>query len=83
MIRHYRNALIHIKEVVLDTQVTKHQEELFYLWAENLYKIGELNQAKSKFFSLIEKFPNSQRVEEAWYTIGNINYQQKNMTIRH
>ena len=77
-VRHYRNALIHIKEVVLDTQVTKHQEELFYLWAENLYKIGELNRSESKFFSLIERFPNSQRVEEAWYTIGNINYQKKN-----
>ena len=77
-VRHYRNALIHIKEVVLDTQVTKHQEELFYLWAENLYKIGELNRSESKFFSLIERFPNSHWVPKALYTIGEITYQQDN-----
>ena len=76
-IRYYQTALIHIKEVVLDTQVAKHQEELTYLWAENLYKIGELDQANSKFSWLIEKFPNSPWVPKALYTIGEINYQQQ------
>ena len=62
----------------MDAKVAKHQEELTYLWAENLYKIGNLNQAKSKFSQMIEKFPNSRWVPKAWYTIGEINYQQKN-----
>ena len=73
---HNENALIHIKEVVLDTQVAKYQEELTYLWAENLYKIEKLDQAKSKFSWLIEKYPNSRRVPKALYTIGEINYKQ-------
>ena len=77
-VRHYQNALTHIKKVVLDTQVIKHQEELTYLWAENLYKIGDLDQAVSKFSWLIERFPNSQWVPKAWYRIGDIDYQQKN-----
>ena len=76
--RYYQTSLTHIREVVLDAKVAKHQEELTYLWAENLYKIGNLNQAKSKFSQMIEKFPNSRWVPKAWYTIGEINYQQKN-----
>ena len=75
-VNYYENALTHIKKVVLDTQVIKHQEELTYFWAENLYKIGELNQANSKFSWLIEKFPNSRWIPKALYTIGEINYQQ-------
>ena len=77
-VRYYQTALIHIKEVVLDTQVAKHQEGLTYLWAENLYKIGNLDQAESKFSWLVERFPNSQWTEKAWYTIGNINTKQEN-----
>ena len=75
---HYQSALRHIEEVVLETQVVKHQEELTYLWAETLYKTGKLDQAKSKFSRLIEKFPNSQWEAEALYTVGDINAQQEN-----
>ena len=64
-VRHYQSALTHIKEVALDTQVTKHKEALTYLWAENLYKIDDLDEAKSKFSWLIENFPNSRWVPEA------------------
>ena len=77
-VRHYQNALRHIEEVVLETQVVKHKEELSYLWAETLYKTGKLDQAKLKFSQLIEKFPNSRWVEKALYVIGDINYQQGN-----
>ena len=76
--RHYQSALRHVREVVLDTKVAKHQEELTYLWAEILYKTGDLNQAKSKFLMLIEKFPKSRWMEKALYTIAEINYQQQN-----
>lgn len=77
-IRHYESALMHIKEVVQKTQVSKHKEELTYLWAETLYKTGDIDQAESKFSGLIEKFPNSRWVAKALYTIGEINYQQQN-----
>ncbi len=77
-VRHNQKALIHIKEVASDTQVPRYQEELTYLWAENLYKIAELNQAESKFAKLIETFPNSQWVPDALYTMAEIAYQQDN-----
>ena len=71
-VRHYQNALTHIKEVVRKTQVRKHEEELTYLWAENLYKINDLDQAKSKFSWLIETFPNSRWVPEAKRRISEL-----------
>lgn len=77
-VRHNRNALTHIKEVVSDTQVPRYQEALTYLWAENLYKIGNLNQAKPKFAELIETFPRSQWVPNALYTMAEIAYQHDN-----
>ena len=77
-VRHYQSALTHIRKVAPNTQVAKHQEELTYLWAENLYKIDDLNQAKSKFSWLVEKFPNSRWVPEALYAIGEISLKQGN-----
>ena len=77
-VRHYQNSLTHIRKVVLDTQVIKHQEELSYLWSEVLYKMGDLDQAESKFFWLINTFPNSRWVPKALYTIGEINLKQGN-----
>ena len=76
-VKHYQSALRHIEEVRLDVQVVRHQEELTYLWAECLYKIGDFDQATSKFLLLIEKFPKGRWVENALYTIGEINYQQQ------
>ena len=66
------------KRLYRKTQVPKHEEELTYLWAENLYKIGDLDQAKSKFSWLIETFPNSRWVPKALYTIVEINLKQGN-----
>ena len=77
-VRYYQNALTHIKKDVLDTQVIKHQEELHYLWAEILYKLGNLDQAESKFSWFIEKFPTSRRVPKSLYTVGEINLKQEN-----
>ena len=77
-VRHNQKALIHIKEVASDTRVPRYQEELTYLWAENLYKTAEINQAESKFVELIKKFPNSRWVSNALYTMAEIAYQQDN-----
>ena len=77
-VNYYQDALAHIKKVWDRVHVPKHQEELTYLWAEILYRIGNLDQAKSKFSWLIEKFPNSDWVPEGLYAIGNINVKQKN-----
>ena len=77
-VNYYHDALAYITKVWQNAYVTKHQEELIYLWAETLYKIEDFEQAKTKFAWLIEKFPNSRWVAKALYTIGNINYQQQN-----
>ncbi len=77
-VRHYDNSLIHIRKVVLDAQVAKHQEELTYLWAEILYKTYKLDQATAKFSWLIEKFPNSRWRQKALYAIADINFKQEN-----
>lgn len=77
-VRHNQNALIHIKEVASYTQVPRYKEELTYLWAQNLYKTVELNQAESKFAELIETFPRSRWVPNALYTMAEIAYQQDN-----
>lgn len=80
-IRHYQSALTHVRKVVSDAKVPKHEEELTYLWAEILHKIGNIDQAKSKFSGLVEKFPKSQWVSKALYIIAEINYQQQNYDI--
>ena len=77
-VRHYQSALTHVRKVVLDAKVAEHQEELIYLWAETLYKTGKLEEAKSKFSGLIERFSNSRWVPKALYAVGDINYQQEN-----
>ena len=77
-VRHYQSALTHVRKSVLDAKVAKHEEELTYLWAENLYKIGDFESAESKFSRLVERFPNSRWIPKALYTIGEINYQQQN-----
>ena len=77
-VNYYQDALVHIKKVWYRAHVPKHQEELTYLWAEILYKIGNRDQAKSKFSWLIEKFPNSGWVPDGLYAIGNINVKQEN-----
>ena len=77
-VRHNKDALIYIREVASDTQIPRYQEELTYLWADNLYKIGDLNQATSKFTELIEKFPQSRWVPNALYAMAEIAYQQEN-----
>lgn len=76
-VRYYQKALTHIKEVASDTQVHRYKEELTYLWAENLYKIGDLNQAKPKFAEFVNRFAKSQWVPKALYITGEINYQQQ------
>ena len=75
---YYQDALVRIEKVWSKAYVPMHQEELTYLWAEILYKIGKLDQAESKFNQLIKNFPKSQWIPKGLYTIGEINYQQNN-----
>ena len=73
-IAYYDNAIEQIEKVAPHAAVPKHQEGLTYLWGHVLYKQEKFELAESKFRTLIELFPNSVFVENAWYAIGMLNY---------
>ena len=73
-ITYYDNAIEQIEKVAPNATVPKHQEGLTYLWGHVLYKQEKFELAEPKFHTLIENFPNSLFVENAWYAIGQLNY---------
>ncbi|MBI1926082.1 tetratricopeptide repeat protein, partial [Candidatus Poribacteria bacterium] len=70
----YDTALQYIEKVAPHATVPKHQEGLTYLWGHVLYKQEKYELAEPKFQALIENFPNSLFVENAWYAVGQLNY---------
>ena len=73
-INHYDTSIEYIEKVAPIATVPKHQEGITYLWGHNLYKQEKFELAEPKFMALIENFPNSLFVENAWYAIGQLNY---------
>ena len=73
-ISYYDTAIKHIEKVAANAIVPKHQEGLTYLWGHVLYKQEQFELSEPKFEALIENFPNSLFVENAWYAIGQLNY---------
>ena len=73
-VSHYNTAIDHIEKVVLTTTVPKYKEALIYLWGFALYQTEQFKLAELKFKELIENFPNSIFVENAWYSIGQSNF---------
>ena len=71
---HYKTSIDYIEKVVLTAIVPKYQEALIYLWAYNLYRMEHFKQAELKFKQVVESFPNSIFLENAWYMIGQANY---------
>ncbi|MCE2400396.1 tetratricopeptide repeat protein [Candidatus Poribacteria bacterium] len=74
----YDKALQHIEEVSPNATIAKHQEGLTFLWGHILYRTDQYELAEAKFMQLIENFPNSLQVENAWYAIGQLNYKLGN-----
>ena len=77
-VNHYDTALQYIEEVAPNATMPKHQEGLTYLWGHILYRTEQYEVAEAKFMQLIENFPNSLQVENAWYAIGQLNYKLGN-----
>lgn len=75
---HYETAIAYIEKVAPTATIAKHQEGLTYLWGHILYRTEQFELAEPKFTQLIENFPNSLFVENAWYAIGQLNYKQQN-----
>lgn len=77
-VNHYDTALEYIEKVAPTATIAKHQEGLTYLWGHILYRTEQYELAEAKFTQLIENFPNSLQVENAWYAIGQLNYKLGN-----
>ena len=77
-VNHYDTALEYIEKVAPTATIPKHQEGLTYLWGHILYRTEQFELAEPKFMQLIENFPNSLSVENAWYAIGQLNYKLQN-----
>ena len=77
-LNHYDTATEYIEKVAPTATIPKHQEGLTYLWGHILYRTEQFELAEPKFTQLIENFPNSLFVENAWYAIGQLNYKLQN-----
>ena len=77
-VNHYDTAIDYIEKVAPIATIPKHQEGLTYLWGHILYRTEQFELAEPKFTQLIENFPNSLFVENAWYAIGQLNYKLQN-----
>ena len=77
-VNHYDTAIEYIEKVAPTATIPKHQEGLTYLWGHILYRTEQFELAEPKFTQLIENFPNSLFVENAWYAIGQLNYKLQN-----
>ena len=77
-VNHYDTAIQFIETVAPNATIPKHQEGLTYLWGHILYQTEQYELAEAKFTQLIENFPNSLQVENAWYAIGQLNYKLQN-----
>lgn len=77
-VSYYDSALENIEEVAPTATVPKHLEGLTYLWGHVLYKQEKYELAEPKFHALINNYPNSLFVENAWYAIGQLNYKLEN-----
>ena len=71
---HYETAIDYIEKVAPTAIVPQHKVALIYLWGHTLYRTEQFKQAELKFKQLIENFPDSLFVENAWYAIGQVNY---------
>ena len=73
-VNHYDTAIEYIEKVAPTATIPKHEEGLTYLWGHILFRTEQFELAEPKFMQLIENFPNSLSVENAWYAIGQLNY---------
>ena len=77
-VNYYDTSIEFIEKVAPIATIPKHQEGLTYLWGHILYRTEQFELAEPKFTQLIENFPNSLSVENAWYMIGQLNYKLQN-----
>ncbi len=75
---YHEKAISHIRKTLNETDAYKHRENLYYLWAQVLYKSNSFQEAEAKFSYFINEYPNSINVVEALNYIGTINLNSAN-----
>lgn len=73
----YDDALRIVEPLYAKATVPKHRELITFLWGYVLFKQQKFAEAEPKFREVIENFPNSVYLENAWYSIAQLNYQLK------
>jgi len=63
-----------IEDIYRTAHVPKHRELITFLWGYVLFKQDKYEEADPKFQELIDNFPNSLYLENAWYSIGQLNF---------
>lgn len=71
----YDAAVMTIEDIYRDAAVPKHRELITFLWGYVLFKQEKFEEADPKFRELIDNFPNSLYLENAWYSIGQLNFE--------
>ncbi|MBT5711072.1 tetratricopeptide repeat protein, partial [Candidatus Poribacteria bacterium] len=71
----YDAAVTTIEDIYRDAHVPKHRELITFLWGYVLFKQKKFDEADPKFRELIDNFPNSLYLENAWYSIGQLNFE--------
>lgn len=71
----YDSAVQIVEPLYAKATVPKHRELITFLWGYVLFKQKKFGEAEPKFREVIENFPNSIYLENAWYSIAQLNYQ--------
>ncbi len=70
----YHAALTEILGGISTAIGAEYQKELNYILGSLFYKTGRFESAEKQLTKAIEKFPDSNFVNDAWYAIGDMNY---------
>ena len=76
----YNAALVEILEIISTTTAVEYQTELNYILGHLFYKVERFESAERQLTMVIEDFPDSNFVDNAWYAIGDMNYKLQSYT---
>lgn len=70
----YHSAILRVLEGISTPAGVEYQEELTYILGDLFYKTEQFESAEQELTKIVEDFPDSNFVDDAWYVIGEINY---------
>ena len=70
----YNAALIKIQRSISATTGAEYRADLNYILGYLFYKVERFESAEQQLTKVIDDFPDSNFVDDAWYAIGDMNY---------